>query len=165
MKRLYTHTHTHIYIYFDSHKASELDRSAAYINCHSQRSESRTKTRHKFPALRDPVQLLWCAIWRCHCVYKSLTVLSCIELPKESVTSSKTFSYSNHKNKENYIMRSLMVLLLTKYCSGDQIEKNEMREACSTYGGAHMVLLGILRKGPLRRPGRRWEDNIKMDIL
>ena len=26
-------------------------------------------------------------------------------------------------------------MLLTKYCSGDQIEKNEMGEACSTFGG------------------------------
>ena len=33
---------------------------------------------------------------------------------------------------ENYIMRSLMI---TQYCSGDQIEKNEVGGACSTYGG------------------------------
>jgi hypothetical protein len=31
-------------------------------------------------------------------------------------------------------MRSLSVLL-THYCSGDEIEKNELGGACSTYGG------------------------------
>jgi len=31
--------------------------------------------------------------------------------------------------------------------------------------GAHRVLMGIPeRKIPLRRPRRRWEDNIKMDL-
>jgi hypothetical protein len=35
---------------------------------------------------------------------------------------------------DNYIMRSLMIGTLTKYRSGDQIEKNEMGGACSTYG-------------------------------
>ena len=46
--------------------------------------------------------------------------------------------------------------------SNDQIEKNKMGGACSTYGGE--VLVGKLdRKGPLGRSGRRWEDNIKMD--
>ena len=30
---------------------------------------------------------------------------------------------------------------------------------------AHMVLVGILeRKRPLGRPGRRWKDDIKMDL-
>ena len=27
-----------------------------------------------------------------------------------------------------------MVVLLTQYCSGDEIEKNEMGGVCSTYG-------------------------------
>jgi len=30
---------------------------------------------------------------------------------------------------------SLMTVLLIKYYSGDQIEKNEMGAACGTYGG------------------------------
>jgi hypothetical protein len=34
------------------------------------------------------------------------------------------------------MMRSLIVcVLLTKYCSGDKIETNEMGGACSAYGG------------------------------
>jgi hypothetical protein len=28
-----------------------------------------------------------------------------------------------------------VAVLLTQYCSGDKIEKNEMSVACSTYGG------------------------------
>jgi len=32
-------------------------------------------------------------------------------------------------------MKSSTILLLTKYYSGDQIEKNEMGGVCSTYGG------------------------------
>jgi len=28
-----------------------------------------------------------------------------------------------------------MIVFLTQYCSGDQIKKNEMDGACSTYGG------------------------------
>ena len=37
--------------------------------------------------------------------------------------------------KKNNILKSLVIVLLTKYCSGDQIEKNEMGGACSTYVG------------------------------
>jgi hypothetical protein len=52
--------------------------------------------------------------------------------------------------------------------SGDQIKKNEMGEACSTYWGRrglYKVLVGKPEgKGPLERPRRRWEDNIKMDL-
>ena len=60
-------------------------------------------------------------------------------------------------------------LFFSKYCSGNQIEKNEMDEACSTYGerkGAdRVVLVGIPEdKRPNGRPWRRWEDNFKMDL-
>jgi hypothetical protein len=54
------------------------------------------------------------------------------------------------------------------YYSGDQIEKNEMGGACSTYGeigGVHKSLVEKPEeKKPLRRPRRRWKDNIKMDF-
>jgi len=37
---------------------------------------------------------------------------------------------------KNYIMRSLMIfVLITQYCSGDKIEKNEMGGVCRVYGG------------------------------
>ena len=44
-----------------------------------------------------------------------------------------------------------------------------MGGACSTYGGerrgVYRVLVGKPEvKRPLRRPRRRWEDNIKMDL-
>jgi hypothetical protein len=59
-------------------------------------------------------------------------------------------------------------LLITKYYSGDQIEKNEMGGACSTMGersGAYRILVGTPDgRRPLGRPRRRWEDNIKMDL-
>ena len=57
---------------------------------------------------------------------------------------------------------------LNKYYSGNQIEKNEMGGACSTYGdrrGVYRVLVG--KPGgtrPLGRPRFRWEGNIKMDL-
>jgi hypothetical protein len=50
---------------------------------------------------------------------------------------------------ENYIMRSL-----TKYYSVDQIEKNGMGEACSTYGGEERFRWGNLReRDHLEGPG------------
>jgi hypothetical protein len=58
--------------------------------------------------------------------------------------------------------------LLTKYHSGDQIKKTEMGRTCGTYGerrGAYSVLVGKLEgRRPLRRPRRKWEDNIKIDL-
>jgi hypothetical protein len=58
--------------------------------------------------------------------------------------------------------------LLTKYCSGDQIEKNEMCRACSMYGerrGVYRVLVEKPEgKRPLGRPMHSWEDNINMDL-
>ena len=59
------------------------------------------------------------------------------------------------------------------YCSPNivrviKIEKNEMGRACSTCGDStrvYRILVGKLeRKRPLRRPRRRWDDNIKMDL-
>ena len=48
---------------------------------------------------------------------------------------------------------------------GDKIENNEVGGACSTYGGRERCAQGKPDgKRPLRRPRRRWEDNIKMDL-
>jgi hypothetical protein len=56
-------------------------------------------------------------------------------------------------------------LFLTKYFSGDNIQKNEIGGACSKRRGANRVLVGKPEgKRPLGRPGRKWEDNIKMDL-
>ena len=43
------------------------------------------------------------------------------------VTTGNTQLFEN----ETYFV----IVLLTQYCSGDKIEKNEMGEACSAYGG------------------------------
>jgi hypothetical protein len=52
--------------------------------------------------------------------------------------------------------------------SGNQIEKNEMGGEGSTMGekrGAYRILVRRPEgRRPLRRPRRRWEDNIKMDL-
>jgi hypothetical protein len=54
------------------------------------------------------------------------------------------------------------------YYSGNQIEKNVMGEACSTYGEkrrAYRILVGRPEgRRPLGRSRRRWEDNIKTDL-
>jgi len=58
--------------------------------------------------------------------------------------------------------------VLTKYFSGDKIEKNEMGGACSTSGEEERRIQGFGGKPEgmisLGRPRRRWEDNIKMDL-
>jgi len=59
-------------------------------------------------------------------------------------------------------------VLLTQYCAGDKIEKNEMGWACASYGGervAYRFLVGKPEgKRLLGRPRRRWVDNIRMDL-
>jgi len=59
-----------------------------------------------------------------------------------------------------------MIVLITKYCVGGQIEKNVMGVACCVYGekgGVCSVLAGKPEgKRQLGRPRHRWEDNIKM---
>jgi len=58
--------------------------------------------------------------------------------------------------------------MLTQYCLGYQLEKNEMGGACSTYGEEERHIQGEVRKPegkrPLGRHRHRWEDNIKMDL-
>ena len=61
---------------------------------------------------------------------------------------------------------ALWSVLLTKYCSGDQIKTNEMGGIFSAYGRKERCSQGLVRrsegKRPLERPVRRWEDNIKL---
>ena len=58
--------------------------------------------------------------------------------------------------------------MITQYCAGDKIEKNEMGGACACMEegrGVYKVFVGKPEgKRPLGRPRRRWEDNIKMDL-
>jgi len=43
---------------------------------------------------------------------------------------------------ENYILRSLMICA-PQYCSGDEIEKNEIGGASSLYGGEERCVQGF----------------------
>ena len=65
------------------------------------------------------------------------------------------------------VLRTIM-LLLTQYCAGDKIEKNEMGWACGAYGwgeGVYRVLVGKPEgRRPLGRTRLRWVDNIRMDL-
>ena len=55
-----------------------------------------------------------------------------------------TISKEKQGSGENYIMRSVMIIL-TQYCSGDKIWKNEMGGACSTYGRRGEAYTGVWR--------------------
>jgi len=44
---------------------------------------------------------------------------------------------------ESYIMRSLMIFTHHLIMFGDQIDKNEMGVACSTYGGEERCIQGF----------------------
>ena len=59
-------------------------------------------------------------------------------------------------------------MLLSKYYSGDQIDKSEMGGACGTNGKqetfTHIYDGETLGKESLGRPRHRWEDNIKIDV-
>jgi hypothetical protein len=46
-------------------------------------------------------------------------------------------------NGENYIMRSLMICILTQYCAGGKIKKNEMGCACGAYEGGERCAQGF----------------------
>jgi hypothetical protein len=72
------------------------------------------------------------------------------------------------KGNEVTGLRSLIICTAHLHCAGDKIEKNAIGVACSSDGegrGVYRVLVGKPEgKGPLGRPRRRWEDNIKMDF-
>jgi hypothetical protein len=57
---------------------------------------------------------------------------------------------------------------LDGFFGNDQVKEDEMGRACSTNGGkrnAYRILVGKPEgKKSLRRPIRRWVDNIKMDL-
>jgi hypothetical protein len=59
-------------------------------------------------------------------------------------------------------------VLLARYHSDDQIERNVIGRACSTYEEArniYRVLVGKTEgRRPLGKPRHRWEDNIKMGL-
>jgi hypothetical protein len=67
-----------------------------------------------------------------------------------------------------YRFCQLLTVHLTQYCAGDKIEKNEMGGTYSAdveERGVYKVLVGKPKlKRILGRPGRRWEDNIRMDL-
>jgi hypothetical protein len=58
--------------------------------------------------------------------------------------------------------------LQNQYCAGDKIEKTKIDGACTADGegrGVYIVLVGIPEgKRRLRRPRRRREDDIKMNL-
>ena len=75
-------------------------------------------------------------------------------------------NYTNWKHNIYLLHISKWFVLLTQYCAGDKIEKNEMGWAYGAYGwgeGVYRVLLGKPEgKRPLGRPRRRWV--VRMDL-
>jgi hypothetical protein len=65
-------------------------------------------------------------------------------------------------------MRSFILVSFTKYYQGDQIKEDDMGRPCSTHGRDEKCIqnFGWVTDGRrlLRRPGRTWEDNIRMDL-
>jgi hypothetical protein len=65
---------------------------------------------------------------------------------------------------EDYITRALCSVLLTKYYSGDQLKRNKMGRACSTYGRYERCIQGFGGKPEGRSLQQRrsiWDNNIK----
>jgi hypothetical protein len=76
------------------------------------------------------------------------------------------FTEQGDKGKMHNDFHAFFNLSSPNVTSGGQIRKNEMGEACSTYGmdrsSAYTVLGGGGKtdiKRPLGRPWHRWEDN------
>ena len=66
------------------------------------------------------------------------------------------------------MLRRILAPKRDKYCSGNQIEKNEMGGACSMYWekrDIYRILVGKpVVKRPLGRPRRRCDDSLKTDL-
>jgi len=66
------------------------------------------------------------------------------------------------------VLRRILGPKRDKYCSGNQIEKNDMGGACSMYWerrGMHRILVGKPEvKRSFGRPRRRWDDTLKIDL-
>jgi hypothetical protein len=64
--------------------------------------------------------------------------------------------------------KELHNLYASEHFYGDQVKEDEMGGSYVTHGemrNVYKVLVGNLEGNrPLGRPGRRWEDNIKVDI-
>jgi hypothetical protein len=64
------------------------------------------------------------------------------------------------RSGENYLMRNLIISTPHNFFSGEQIEKNVMGGACSTYGekrSAYRVLVGKPEgNSQIGRPWLRW---------
>ena len=60
------------------------------------------------------------------------------------------------KHKVKIYGNGLYSVLLTQYCAGDKIEKNEMGWACGSYGGGEGGVWGP--GGGNRRERDRWGD-------
>jgi hypothetical protein len=58
--------------------------------------------------------------------------------------------------------------LFAKYNQNDQVKKDEMGRVCTMNGdkrNGYRILEGKSEgRRPLRRPRRRWEDNIRIDL-
>jgi hypothetical protein len=64
-------------------------------------------------------------------------------------------------------MRSYVIVLFSKYNKSDKVMEDSIGRACSTNGEkriAFRVLVGKPKR-PLRRPRRKWVDNIKIDLI
>ena len=63
------------------------------------------------------------------------------------------------------IIGNVIIVLLTQYCSGDQIEKNEMDGACRRYGGEERRIQGFRGGGNLREGDHLGDPSVDERII